>query len=424
MKQQCFSTDASDNTPVIIGIDWADRQHDACVIDKDVVKLETFQHDPEAIAKWVDQLRQKFPHRPLLLAIEQSRGALVHALQEADGIQIYPVNPKQLARYREAVYPAGGKSDPRDAQLLATFLLHHREQLRLWQPDTVETRRLAYLSQLRRKLVEERKSLGLRLESTLKLYFPSVLTLFQKTTISEFMGDLLDRWATLEQLQRAHPKALRHFFDKHGIRDEDRQTKLIDAIRSATPLTRDDALISTHALFVKSIARQIAETNRGVAEFEEELRRCVAQHPDEALFRALPGAGDALVPRLIAAFGSDRERYQSAEDIQNYSGIGPVTKRSGQSCSVHQRFACPKFLKQTFHEFADHARRWSAWSRAYYDLKRSQGMKHNAAVRALAFKWIRIMFRLWKTRSIYSEDAYLAQLHQKGSPLIPFLQKN
>jgi transposase len=344
-------------------------------------------------------------------------------LMEAEGIQIYPINPKQLARYREAVYPAGGKSDPRDAELGAMFLRHHREQLRPWQPDTVETRKLAQLSELRRKIVEERKSLGLRLEGTLKLYFPSALKLFQKPTTSEFMVALLQRWPSLEELQRAHPKSLRQFFKSQGIRDEERQSKSIEAIRSATPLTRDAALIETYAPFVRFLARQIAEANRAVAEFEEELRRCVAQHPDEPLFRAIPGAGDALVPRLIAAFGTDRDRYESAEDLQCYSGIAPITKRSGKSCSVLQRFACPKFLKQTFHEFADQARKWSTWSRAFYDLKRSQGMKHNAAVRALAFKWIRILFHLWKTRSIYSEAAYIAQLQKKHSPLIPFLQK-
>lgn len=422
MSQQ-FSSPQPDNPPVIVGIDWADREHDVCIIDDAQAKPHTFKHDPDAIAEWLEQLHRKYPKRTIIIAIEQSRGALVHALQEAEGLQIYPINPKQLARYREAIYPAGGKNDPRDAELLARFLLHHREQLRPWQPDSIETRRLAYLSEFRRKLVDERKRLGLRLMGTLKLYFPLVLTLFGKTPTSEFMVELLKRWPSLAELQRPHPKTLRQFFKEHGIRDEDRQTKWIDEIRSATPLATDAALVQTHALFVQSLVRQIAELNRAVAEFDDELRRVVAQHPDEALFRALPGAGDALVPRLIAAFGTDRERYQSAEELQAYSGIAPITQRSGQSWCVFQRHFCPTFLKQTFHEFADQARRWSSWSRAYYDLKRSQGMKHHAAVRVLAFKWIRIIFRLWKTKSTYSEAEYLQQLRQKQSPLIPFLTK-
>jgi len=129
-----------------------------------------------------------------------------------------------------------------------------------------------------------------------------------------------------------------------------------------------------------------------------------------------------LPGRLIAAFGSDRDRYHSAEEVQCYSGIAPVTRRSGKTLHVSSRYACPKFLKQTFHEFADHARKWSRWSAAYYRQKREAGCKHQAAVRALAFKWIRIMFRLWKTHSTYDETRYIQQLKQTNSPLVKYLE--
>lgn len=253
------------------------------------------------------------------------------------------------------------------------------------------------------------------------MIFPLPLKLFERTPISEFIVELLKRWPTLKSLQQAHPKTLRVFFDDHGVDDKDRQTEWINAIRVATPLTCDSALIDSHAILVQSIVRQIAELNRTVVEFDEQLRQVVAIHPDHELFRALPGAVDALVPRLIAAFGSNRDRYQTAAEIQAYSGIAPIEAQSGKSCWIAQRLFCPKFLKQTFHEFAEQARRWSTWSRAFYELRRSQGMKHNAAVRALAFKWIRIMFRLWKTRTTYSEKEYITQLKTRKSPIVPFL---
>jgi len=404
---------------VIIGIDWADRRHDVCIIDAGRRSFQTIEHDPGVIADWLDQLRKKFPERPILMALEQGRGGLLHALQEAEDILIFSINPKQLARYREAFYPAGGKSDPKDAELIATLLLNHREKLRPSQPDDVETRKLAHFSELRRKLVEERKRLGLRLEGTLKHYFPLVLSF--GTTTTKLVLELLSRWPSLAELKRPHPKTLRHFLEEQGVGNEERQTEMITAIRSAKPLTTDKALIETHALYVQSLVRQITELNRAVAEFDEQLKQTVAKHPDEPIFRVIPGAGDALVPRLIAAFGTDRNRYESAEELQSYSGVAPVTKKSGQSCVVLQRLACPKFLKQTFHEFAEQARRWSDWSRAFYDLKRGQGFKHHAAVRALAFKWIRIMFQLWKTRTKYSESDYIERLRLKRSPLVAFL---
>jgi transposase len=409
--------------PVVsIGIDWADQEHLVHLIEPGGrTSGRTLAQDPDEIAQWIGELRQRFPGCTLAIALEQSRGALMHALLGLDGIELYPLNPKQLARYREALDPSGGKTDSRDAELIARFLCHHRDQLRVWRPDTPETRRLAHLAEFRRRLVDERKSITLRLGSLLKLYFPLILHLFGRNLHSALVLELLRRWPALKELQRAHPKTLRAFFAEHAIRQEQKQTELIDAIRQATPLTQDAAVIDSHALYVQSLARQLVELNQAVDQFDEELSQAVAQHDDAPIFRSLPGAGDALVPRLIAAFGSDRERYDSAAELQTQSGIAPVTKRSGKSCVIVRRHACPKFLRQTFHEFANCARQWSAWSRAFYDMKRAAGMRHHAAVRALAFKWIRILFRLWKTRTTYSEKDYLQHLQQKHSPLIKFL---
>jgi Transposase IS116/IS110/IS902 family len=100
------------------------------------------------------------------------------------------------------------------------------------------------------------------------------------------------------------------------------------------------------------------------------------------LVRRFPGAGEALGPRLLLAFGSDRDRYQDAAEMQRFPGVAPVVERGGKSCWVHSRLACPKFLRQTS-EFAAYSRFWSPWARAYYDQMRSRNVAHHAAVRAL-----------------------------------------
>src|SRR5438445_1016256 len=143
-----------------------------------------------------------------------------------------------------------------------------------------------------------------------------------------------------------------------------------------------------------------------------------AHHPDQALFDSFPGAGPVCAPRLSAAFGTDRSRWQSATEVQSHSGIAPVTERSGKALWVHHRLACPKFVKQTFHEFADQSIRFSQWARAYYDQQRGRGNDHHAALRALAYKWIRILFRCWKDRKPYDEATYIEALRRHASPLI------
>lgn len=406
--------------PIIVGIDWADREHAVCLVDPQGREtVSSLPQSPEDIDEWASELAVRFPGQVIDVALEQSKGALVYALLKYEHIQLYPINPKQLARYREALSPSGSKDDPSDARLLAQFLQHHQALLRPLKPDTVATRKLASLAEMRRKIVDERTRLTLQLHSALKQYFPQLIDLGPHRLALQL--ELLLRWPTLASLKRVHPKTLRTFLRKHGLRQEERQTDFIESIRGAVPLTRDEAIIEPQALYASLLARQIQQLSRTIIDFEKQIAVSTQKHPDQHIFRALPGAGDALVPRLIAAFGTDRERFDSAEQVQCYSGIAPITKQSGKSRYVCARFACPKFLRQTFHEFADQARKWSSWSAAFYRHKRESGFRHQAAVRALAFKWIRIIFQLWKTRDIYDEARYIQRLRQRNSPIVKLL---
>ena len=192
-------------------------------------------------------------------------------------------------------------------------------------------------------------------------------------------------------------------------------------IRSTVPLTKDQAVIKSCLITVKMLVGQIAQLNSAIVEFDRELKALYDKHPDKDIFDSFPGSGDALGPRLLSAWGTDRDRYDSADSMQKYSGTAPVTKASGKSKIVVRRIACPKFLLQTFHEFASCSRRASVWAQAYYDMMREHGKSHHMAIRALAFKWIRIMFRCWQNHTKYDETKYLQALQRSNSPLLKFI---
>ena len=141
----------------------------------------------------------------------------------------------------------------------------------------------------------------------------------------------------------------------------------------------------------------------------------------ERFFRQHHVQTRVIAPRLLVAFGAQRDRYASASELQQYAGIAPVTERSGNTCWVHWRLQCPKFLRQTFVEWAGESIRHSFWARAYYAQQRAKGSTHQAATRALAFKWIRILYRCWQTNTPYDESTYLNALARRGSPLIRYL---
>ena len=155
-----------------------------------------------------------------------------------------------------------------------------------------------------------------------------------------------------------------------------------------------------------------------IERFNSAIEATTAQLPDYVIFSSLPGAGPTFAPRLLAAFGEDRERYQRCEELQKYSGIAPVTERSGQKSWVHWRYRAPTFLRQTFVEWAGETIPRSFWAKAFYEQQRAKGLSHQAALRALAFKWIRILFRCWQDRTPYDEATYLLALQRSGSPLL------
>ncbi len=184
-----------------------------------------------------------------------------------------------------------------------------------------------------------------------------------------------------------------------------------------TAAIRDRAVIQAKSTVVKVIVRLLQTLVEGIQDLDRQIEEAVAAHLDFFIFDSLPGAGPVMVPRLLAAFGSQHERFGSAREVQSFSGIAPVTERSGKMKWVHSRWACPKFLRQSFHEWAGHSIAQSAWARAYYQQQRKRGKGHHAAVRALVFKWIRVLFRCWKDGIAYDESKYLAALAQRGSPL-------
>ena len=409
----------------LVGIDWSDRKHDICLVDLRTGRRETslLRHAPEAIDGWAVALRARFGGQPIAVCLEQARGPLIYALMKYDFITLYPVNPSTLARYRQAFSPSRHKDDGTDAAYLAELLAHHRDHLRAWRPDDEQTRTLRYLVEHRRRLVSDRTRTSNRMTSLLKCYFPQVLEWFPDIR-TVLVCDFLSRWPSLDTLRRVRRETLAKFFRAHNSVRKEAIEKRVGSIRQAAPLVTDPAVIASSVLMVKALASQMKTTLAAIAEFDTEIEALCAVSPDFALMKSLPGAGQNYAARLTAALGPERERWQSADELAQLSGVAPVIERSGQSCRVRWRYFCPKFLRQTFHEYAGESIRHSFWARAYYEQQRAKGKSHHAAVRALSFKWVRIIFRCWQARTAYDEVKYLESLRRKGSSLLTYAANN
>jgi len=425
--------EASITTPgavaAYIGIDWADKKHAIALrsaAEPNKIEHQLIDQKPEALMDWIGQLEQRFGAQgKILVCLEQSRGALIYHLMDYEFFELYPVNPLQLARYRETFSPGGAKDDRPDAELLNELLFCHGDRLRALKPDSELGRKLSFFNQGRREAVDQRTRLSHVIKSQLKVYFPLALELLDQDTSTALAADLLLCWPTLEAIQKQNTQRLRKFFYGHNCRGEQRMLQRLELIQKAKALTKDPALIEPAALRVQMLARQLKHLLPDIVRYDNKIAQLFAAHPDRFLFENLPGAAEALAPRLLSAFGSDPERWQSALEIATLSGIAPVRRASGtksgkkgeRKASVHFRQACPKFLRQSFHEFAGCSIRYCSWAKAHYDHQRARGKGHHAGVRSVAFKWIRILFACWKNRIPYDPQRYLKALHHRGSPL-------
>lgn len=417
-----MTTDALPDLPRLaayVGIDWADDHHDIALqaVAGAPVEYCRLEHTPEALHAWVATLQARFPEGLIGIAVETSRGPLLNALLAHDRILLYPINPASLARFRATFAPSGAKDDAPDAGLLLELLQKHRPHLVAWQPDDAATRTLRRLTEHRRRVVDARTKVVQQLTAALKEYFPQALAWAGDDLTTPVAWAFLERWPTLAAVQRARPATLERFYHQHNCRSRSKIAARLQAIATAVPLTDDPAILAPHVLLVRALVQQLRALTRAITEFETAIAAHFQAHPDAALFAALPGAGAALAPRLLVAFGPDRTRFASPTVVQQYSGIAPVTRRSGKSRTVTWRWAAPTFVRQTFHEFASQSIRRCAWARAYYAQQRARGASAQQAIRALAFKWIRILWRCWHSRTPYDDTRYIAALHRRGSPL-------
>jgi Transposase len=255
------------------------------------------------------------------------------------------VHSTTLANYRKSFSPSGAKSDPQDGDLILDLLLKHSERLRRLQPDTVETRSLQFLTQERRKLIDLYTAESQRLINWLKQVFPQILRWFDNPA-TPLVGDLLLRWPTLQQLQKASPKTLLHFLHQHNCRRQERIQQRLAEIRQATPAITDAALLATGTLCIQNSIRALAQMRIGMAAFDRQIAgtyRSIRTGPSSSPSRELdrrwnPGSSRPSARSAIASIrppawpvlpASLRSRRAAATPA-GLTGAGLVPSSSGK----------------------------------------------------------------------------------------------
>jgi hypothetical protein len=231
--------------------------------------------------------------------------------------------------------------------------------------------------------------------------------------------DFLTRWDSLEAVQRSRKDSIRDFYRKHNSRSKELIEARVAIIASSMPLTKDEAWnrcgkIETGVLV--GIIRALVEAR---TELDGQIAKIYEEHPERSIIDSFTGVGPVFGPRLAALLGTNRTRYTSREDLQRVTGIAPVTRQTGgkkrPKRSVERRRSRPKFIHQTIIEWTATSLSGSPWAKATYEIRRAEGSSHYEALRAVGFKWLRILYYCWANQVEYSEEHHQEELKKRRS---------
>jgi len=327
---------AIDDFSALIGIDWADKKHDVCEIPVGTndCQFSVISSKPQALHDWALSLKNRYPDKPVAVACELKKGPLIYALSRYDHITIFPINPSTVARYRKAFTQSGAKNDPSDAFIQTEILALHMDKLTLIQPESADVRALAQLLEYRRKIVQDRVGLSNCITATLKNYYPQVLDWFkEKDTI--IFCDFVSRWSSLPDIQKVRKQTLMNFFNQHNSRYPAINEKRFTDIKAACALTNDPGVIEPNKIMIEVLIPQLKLLIEAIERLNLEIKKYYKGQDDRFIFNSFPGAGVQLAPRIFVAFGTNRERYSAAADLQKYAAVAPVIEQSGKKKWTH-----------------------------------------------------------------------------------------
>lgn len=387
------------------GIDWGGYHHQLCVVTETGARHieRRVAHDRAGLIELRNTLAAVAP--VVSIAVERAEGLLVESLLDW-GHTVYPVSPRVSARARERYRAASCKDDVFDAFVLADSLRHEHAH---WRPLAVTSPLLAELKGLvrdRHRLVELQRVVEAQLRATLDAYHPAPVRLFS-TVDRQITLDFIRDYPTPQTAEHLAEARMAQFLARHSYRGRQPAPVLVERLRLNNMRASDGTTTAKRRTALAQV-EQLELLNRQLKDFDRAVSAALHRHPDHELFLSFPGIADVIAATLIAEMGDDRTRYPTAGVLAAEAGLAPVTRASGRTSRARFRYAANDHLRAAFAWWAYNSIRLSPWARAGYDNARSRGQHHHRALRGLAARWNRVLWRCWQDATTYDPTIHLA----------------
>lgn len=401
---------------VYIGIDWSENEHEVVWLNEAgaIIGHFTMVHKPDGFMK-LEQYRQKLGLTAVdcLVGLETAHNLLVDFLWAWGYEQLYVIAPSVIKSNRGRFSSSGARDDERDGHLIAEVLRTDRGRLQPWSPDQALTRQMRAKVSLIHYLTKQKVRCSNRLRAILLRYYPAVLQIFKKWSAQISLA-FIQRYPTPEAATSLSWAEFEAFGRTRGY-PAARLPACFARLQQPQPQPSPDTVAAyrEEAVYLAgSLSRLIRAKNQAL----KELRALFEQHPDQAIFASLPGAGDFLAPALLSKFGDDRARFPKPAGLQALAGTCPVTDKSGKRKVIKFRQACDREFRHIAQQWARHSLRSSVWANAYWHQVRPRCHSDSHARRCLANRWLAIAWKLWQTRQTYDQDYHLRQRTLRAKP--------
>lgn len=401
------------------GFDWARDHHQVVIVDRQgqIVAEWQFEHSLEGWTQWRKQIAA---YPALAVVIETNQGAAVEQLLQG-GLILYPINPRSAKAYRQRKVTTSHKTDRLDAWSLAEALRVDGQHWRPLLPPDPLVQELRLLCRDELQLIGQRTALINQLQAALSEYYPAALQAFDDWTMPA-SWKFLERFPTAQALAKAGPRKWENFLHCHKLYRPQTQARRMEAFRQATEFCGSPAVTRAKSLLVLSLVKLLKVLEDQLEQYRAQIEKLFTRHPDHDLFGSLPGSGPKLAPRLLSEIGDDRQLFPDAQSLQCYAGSAPVSYQSGQVHKVYMRRQCNKHLRCALHLWANLSRRTCQWAQVYYQQLRQRGKSHAQALRCLGHRWLKILWKMWQTRTAYDPELHTRNQTSHGSWILQLIQ--
>lgn len=393
---------------VFVGIDWGASHHQLCVLDATGTRQRQVRltHDVAGLTQ-LDAELTRFG-TGLAICVERSEGLLVERLQ-AGGHLVYPVNPRIAARARERYRVANSKDDVFDAFALADTLRHEHTHWRSLPVASPVLAELRALTRDRSRLLQSQQRVEAQLHAILDAYHPAPTQLFSSLDRDITLAFITD-YPTPQAANRIGDQRMAAFCRRQSYRGRVDPAILAQRLKDNL-LSGAEGTVAGKSHSAQVFAELLGLLNRQLAGYDTALERVLAQHPDAHIFRSFPGIGPNTAAVLLAEIGEDRSYYPAVGMLLAEAGLAPVTRSSGRSHHVGFRYAANARLRDACTWWAYNSLKTSPWARAAYDDARARKQPHHRALRGLAARWMRVLWRAWTDGVAYEQARHLSALH-------------